>query len=130
MRSLVGLMAAAAQEQAPYEAIEKADPLIPPSSSLTPEQVAALGPEKPFLQDVPAIERIPLLRLTGTREEEQAEPVVQLSYRGKEYRIIDEKTSVGTDNQYWNRDVFRLINQLTSLVTVDISKFPLTEILQ
>jgi hypothetical protein len=130
MRSLIGLMAAAAQEQVPYEAIEKADPLIPPSPYLTPEQVAALGPQKPFVQEVPSIERIPLLRLTGTREDEQAEPVVQLNYRGKNYRIIDEKTSLGTDNQYWNRDVFRLINQLTSQVTVDISKFPLTEILQ
>jgi len=130
MRSLIGLMAAAAQEQGPYEAIEKADPLIPPSPYLTPEQVAALGPQKPFVQEVPAIERIPLLRLTSAKEDEETEPVIQLNYRGKNYRIVDQKTTEGTDNQYWNRDVFRLINQLTSQVTVDISKFPLTEILQ
>jgi hypothetical protein len=57
-------------------------------------------------------------------------PIIQLNYRGISYRIADDKKNLGTDNQYWNRDVFRLINQLTSQVTVDISKFPLTEILQ
>jgi hypothetical protein len=130
MRSLIGLMAAAAQEQGPYEAIEKGNPLIPPSAYLTPEQVAALGPAKPFLEEVPAIERLPLLRLMGAKEDEAATPVIELNYRGKDYRIVDQKAAEGTDNQYWNRDVFRLINQLTSQVTVDISKFPLTEILQ
>ena len=130
LRSLIGLMAAAAQEQSPYEAIEKANPLIPPSPYLKPEQVAALGPAKPFDQEVPAIERLPLLRLRCAKENEQADPIIELTYRGKDYRIVDEKAALGTDNQYWNRDVFRLINQLTSQVTVDISKFPLTEILQ
>jgi hypothetical protein len=130
MRSLIGLMAAAAQEQEPYEAIEKGNPLIPPSAYLTPAQVAALGPAKPFLEEVPAIERLPLLRLMGAKEDEASAPIIELNYRGKDYRIVDQKTTEGTDNQYWNRDVFRLINQLTSQVTVDISKFPLTEILQ
>ncbi len=130
MRSLIGLMAAAAQEQIPYEAIEKGNPLIPPSPYLTPAQVAALGPARPFLEQVPDIERLPLLRLQGAKEDEDAAPIIELSYRGKDYRIVDQKATLGTDNQYWNRDVFRLINQLTSQVTVDISKFPLTEILQ
>jgi hypothetical protein len=130
MRSLIGLMAAAAQEQGPYDAIEKANPLIPPSPYLAPAQVAALGPAKPFLQEVPVIERLPLLRLRCAKDDEMAGPIVELNYRGKDYRIVDPKTTENTDNQYWNRDVFRLINQLTSQVTVDISKFPLTEILQ
>ena len=130
MRSLIGLMAASAQEQGPYEAIEKGNPLVPPSPYLTLAQVAALGPAKPFLDEVPAIERLPLLRLRCAKEDEEAPPIIELNYRGKDYRIVDQKTTEGTDNQYWNRDVFRLINQLTSQVTVDISKFPLTEILQ
>jgi hypothetical protein len=33
-------------------------------------------------------------------------------------------------NQYWNGDMFRLLSQLSAQVTVDISKFPLPEILQ
>jgi hypothetical protein len=130
LRSLIGLMAAAAQEQGPYEAIERANPLIPPSPYLSPAQVAALGPAKTFEQEVPVIERLPLLRLRCAKEDEQTDPIVELNYRGKDYRIVDPKTSLSTDNEYWNRDVFRLINQLTSQVTVDISKFPLTEILQ
>jgi hypothetical protein len=68
--------------------------------------------------------------LRCAKEDEEAPPIIELNYRGKDYRIVDQKTTEGTDNQYWNRDVFRLINQLTSQVTVDISKFPLTEILQ
>ena len=130
MRSLIGLMAAAAQEQAPYDALEHANPAIPASSFLTPEQRAAIGTQPRFNDAVPAVERIPLLRLTGPAEGLETEPVIQLNYRGKTYRIADEKSKVGTDNQYWNRDVFRLIDELTSQVTVDISKFPLTEILQ
>jgi hypothetical protein len=82
------------------------------------------------LEAIPAIERLPLLRMTGGAADEQVSPVIQLNYRGTNYRIADYKSDAGTPNQYWNRDVFRLINQLTSQVTVDISKFPLTEILQ
>jgi len=130
MRSLIGLMAAAAQEQAPFEAIMKARPTIPNSVYLTPEQVAKMGPPPDFVEAVPQIERIPLLSLTCPAENEQMPPIIQLNYRGISYRIADDKKNLGTDNQYWNRDVFRLINQLTSQVTVDISKFPLTEILQ
>jgi hypothetical protein len=130
MRSLIGLMAAAAQEQAPFDSLAQADPTIPNSPYLTPEQVAAMGAPPRFSQAVPTIERLPLLRMTGGRTDEQMPPVIQLNYRGVNYRIVDYKTELGTPNQYWNRDVFRLVNQLTSQVTVDISKFPLTEILQ
>jgi hypothetical protein len=130
MRSLIGLMAAAAQEQEPFEMLTKEDPVIPPSSYLSAKQREALGPSRPFKEVVPGIEQLPLLRLMGHSEPEQMTPIIQLNYRGKNYRIADETSTVGTDNQYWNRDVFRLINQLTSQVTVDISKFPLTEILQ
>ena len=130
MRSLLGLMAAAAQEQVPFEELKSADPLIVPSTYLTPAQLAALGPPPSFSKAVPAIELLPLLRMTGASGDETTSPVIRLNYRGKDYRIADDKATVGTDNQYWNRDIFRLINQLTSQVTVDISKFPLTEILQ
>ena len=130
MRSLLGLMAAAAQEQAPFDSLTQANPAIPNSPYLSPVVVAAMGPPPRFLEAIPAIERLPLLRMTGGAADEQVSPVIQLNYRGTNYRIADYKSDAGTPNQYWNRDVFRLINQLTSQVTVDISKFPLTEILQ
>jgi len=129
MRSLIGLMAAAAQEQVPFDALAQANPAIPNSPYLTAKQIEELGTPPTFNSAVPAIERLPLLRLTGELDE-QAHPIVQLGYRGKVYRIADEKSLLGSENRYWNRDVFRLVNQLSSQVTVDISKFPLTEILQ
>jgi len=34
-------------------------------------------------------------------------PIVQVSYRGKIYRIADkEELRMLRDNQYWNRDIF------------------------
>jgi len=128
MRSLIGLMAAAAQEQIPYDALAHANPIIPNSRNVPSEQQLKTLPR--FLEAVPAIERNPLLRLTGTADDQETQPVIQLNYRETYYRIADQKSADGTENQYWNRDMFRLINQLTSQVTVDISKFPLTEILQ
>ncbi len=128
MRSLIGLMAAAAQEQGPYDALAHANPTIPNNRNVPPDQQLKVLPR--FLDAVPAIERNPLLRLTGTTEDQANQPIVQLNYRGTYYRIADQKSAEGTENQYWNRDMFRLINQLTSQVTVDISKFPLTTIIQ
>ena len=54
----------------------------------------------------------------------------RVSYRGRDYMIADPNDPASPQNQYWNRDMFRLINALTSQVTVDISKFPIPEILQ
>lgn len=128
MRSLIGLMAAAAQEQIPYDTLAHANPIVPNSRNVPPDQQLKNPPR--FLDAVPAIERIPLLRLTGAPEDQETEPIIEVNYRGTIYRIADKKNADGTDNQYWNRDMFRLINQLTSQVTVDVSKFPLTEILR
>jgi hypothetical protein len=128
MRSLLGLMAAAAQEQIPYETLVHANPLIPDSRDTPPEQRMKNLPR--FLDAVPVVERLPLLRLTGTTEDQEIPPIIQVDYRGTTYRIADTKSAEGTDNQYWNRDMFRLINQLTSQVTVDVSKYSLTEILR
>ncbi len=128
MRSLLGLMAAAAQEQLPYETLLHANPLIPDSLNTPPEQKLKNLPR--FLDAVPVVERLPLLRLTGRTGNEEIPPIVQMDYRGVTYRIADMKSAEGTENQYWDRDMFRLINQLTSQVTVDVSKYSLTEILR
>lgn len=124
MRSLMGMMTAAAQEEDAFDELIKHDPLVPLNRHLTKEEQ---GEERPrFSGAVPRLERIPLLRLRGQLARQGGQPVVQLEYRGTEYRIAD-LPAPGDDpeNQYWNRDVFRLISQLTAQVTVDISKFPL-----
>jgi len=53
-----------------------------------------------------------------------ASPAVQLDYAGHHYQITDPAVgpAVNADSR-WNRDVFRLLVNLSSQVTVDITKF-------
>lgn len=122
LRSLIGIMAAAAQEQAPFEELNKTNPLLPKAS---PTDV-----QLTFSQAVPPIERIPAMQLTWKFDSKSGPALVEVDYRGKNYQIADAKDPATPENQYWNRDMFRLINQLTAQVTVDISKFPLPGILR
>lgn len=132
MRSLLGLMAAAAQEQDFFDSTKPtvqvpSDPLMPPNQqSLT------------FEMTVPKVEQLPLLRLKWLPED-GAPPtsvIAPLFYKGNTYLISDQLGKSAQlwpsvpDNQHWNQDMFRLISELQAQVTVDISKFPLPEILQ
>ncbi len=117
LRSLIGLMAAAAQEEDAF------DPLLANTHVLPPANAG----DKPltFADAVPPIERIPALRLQWASGDKAGPSLVQVSYGGKNYMIADAGTPLTDQNQYWNRDMFRLVNELTAQVTVDISKFPL-----
>jgi hypothetical protein len=171
LRSLIGLMAAAAQEQSFFDALAKSgnDPLITigqddiverihvgllVAQGLAPSQDdpqylklagGVLGKKVPFSQLVPTIERLPVLRLTWPAEVKPGvDPSASdarsyglaLTYRHKDYVVADVDPAAVTSadyavqNETWNRDMFRLINELSSQVTVDISKFPLPDILQ
>ena len=114
MRSLIGMMAAAAQEEDTFDslmALAKADPTQDP---------------------IPPIEMQPLLTLKWDRHDEKSltPPLVQLDYMGKSYMVADQRADDPLKASSWNRDNFRIITQLVSLVTVDISKFPVQQILQ
>jgi hypothetical protein len=106
---------------------------------------AVAGMTFTFSQLVPTIERLPVLRLTWP--DEVKPPVAHsafyakefglgVNYRGKEYVVADvdpesvNPSEFARENETWNRDMFRLINQLSSQVTIDISKFPPPELLQ
>ncbi len=124
LRSLLGLMAAAAQEEVPFEDLLQHDPAIhelPGESRNQPLQFSAAVPE---------IERVPVLRLRREKQDKDDRPLVQVDYKGRLFQIADAASPDIPENQYWNRDMFRLTTQLTSQVTVDISKFPLPETLQ
>jgi hypothetical protein len=129
-------MAGAAQEQKAFDELESVDPTIPDSKFDPPlpgtTTDTSIFPEKNrFKGEVPRVEQIPLLTLTWKDREELAEsPLAEVNYRGHDYMIGDPSDPGSPQNQYWNRDMFRLINALTSQVTVDISKFPIPEILQ
>jgi len=133
MRSLIGLMAAAAQEQDLYDAMKPATP-VPADPLLNQKEQEGLT----FATAVPMVEQLPLLRLKWLPE--GGEPshllIPPLIYKGSTYIVADQSEPCDHENlscavnQSWNRDVFRLISQLSAQVTVDISKFPLPEVLQ
>jgi hypothetical protein len=114
MRSLVGLMTAAAQEQDGFDELMKSNPVI--------DQVH-------FEDLVPRVEQRPLLRLSWKPDDNVIPPLVQLTYENKSFMVTD-KSDPTPEEASWNRDLFRLISQLTAQVTVDISKFPLPTLLQ
>ncbi len=139
LRSIVAVMTAAAQEQDVFEQLEETNPCIPHSPYERkvyniPENRECDSSSR-FVGSVPPIEQIPLLRLMWNGKPAPGDsPLVAVKYQNADYWIADEKAdptrSWTVENQYWNRDTFRLINALASQVTVDISKFPLPQILQ
>jgi hypothetical protein len=123
MRSLIGLMAAVAQEQGPFQALMDYPEQLPKADPRDDRQMK-------FSEAIPPIERLPALRLKWTSGQKDGPALVEVNYRGTNYQIADANSPQIPDNQYWNRDMFRLINQITAQVTVDISKFPLPGILR
>jgi hypothetical protein len=111
MRSLIGAMAAAAEEQDVFEAILKT------------KEAAAQDP-------IPEAELKPLLKTDWADNTPLTQSLVELGYMGKTYRVADEENKDPLLQSSWNRDMFRIIAQLSSEVTVDISKFPLPTVLQ
>ncbi len=115
MRSLIGMMAAAAQEEDTFDslmALAKADPAQDP---------------------IPSVELQPLLTLKWNRHDEKALTPALLSswiIWGSRIWLPIQKADDPLKASSWNRDNFRIITQLVSLVTVDISKFPVQQILQ
>jgi hypothetical protein len=128
MRSLIGVMAAAAQEQDRFDALLKSTAPVPPDPLLNPNEQKGLT----FETAVPQVEQLPLLRLKWAPEDGEPMPslIPPLNYRGNIYIVADQSNPSVPENQYWNRDMFRLISELSAQVTVDISKFPLPEVLQ
>ena len=99
-----------------------------------------------FLDYVPAHQRHPVLRTDWSAQKVPLlHPVVSLSYGGRHYQITDpaelaegadpltaEARGLPSIDTRWNRDVFRLLIDLSAQVSVDITKFqrPLLELSQ
>jgi hypothetical protein len=110
MRSLLGAMAGSSEEQNIF------DP--------------ALNRAGEGKGSVPKEELRPLLNLSWDGDARLTPSLVELDYLGKSYKVADVLSDSPLEQSSWNRDMFRIIFQLASQVTVDISKFPLPEILQ
>jgi len=125
MRSIIELMAASAQEERAFEELKRKNPTVPRDS----QNPLDMSTPQPFQAEVPRLEQMPVLRLQW-HGASTINPLVTVSYRDKTYSVADETPPPIAANATWNRDMFRLIEGLSSQVTVDISKFPLPEILQ
>ena len=128
LRSLIGVMTAGAQEQTNFDRLNNNRTMVEPLEE-------GRDPPKSFTSEIPAIERMPMLRINWKYEGDvplapPTQALTELNYRGTEYIIADPREADVAENDYWNRDVFRLIGALTAQVTVDISKFPIANILQ
>lgn len=124
MRSMMGILTAAAQEQDGYADFQK-NPVIS-----APAGETGSSESLPFNQLVPTEERRPILRLTWSSEDSVLDPLVQLNYANREFMITDLSEPKTPEETAWNRDLFRLISEIAAQVTVDISKFPLPLLLQ
>jgi hypothetical protein len=127
LRSLIGVMAAAAQEQTPFDKLVESNQLI---MKLKDEKEA-----RRFNEAIPEIERLPIIRINWKHTGEAklgtpTPPLTELTYRGVNYLVADPRDASIAEDEYWNRDVFRLISALTAQVTVDTSKYPVPDILQ
>ena len=81
MRSLIGIMAAVAQEQAPFDALVNYPALLPRTSDSADERQLS------FSQAVPPIERLPSLRLKWSPEDKSGPTLVEVNYRGGNYSV-------------------------------------------
>jgi hypothetical protein len=110
LRSFLNILAAAAQEQTNFD-------------------VAVRHTE--FVKHIPETELRPILRLKWNDETGKTVPsLISLDYNGQKYEVTDLDTGLVDESASWNRDVFRLLTELGTQVSVDISKFPLPTTLQ
>jgi hypothetical protein len=104
LRSFNRTMEAVASEQVGFEALGKSD--------------------THFATVVPDFERRPILQMMWTNTATSLVPSLEtIHYGGKTYQITDPVMNPLNPAATWNRDVFCLLVDLSSQVTVDISKF-------
>lgn len=83
-----------------------------------------LRTNRSFRSTVPDLEKHPVIRIEWSGHREPLQPPLQtVRYLGTTYQITDAVADPLNPNATWNRDIFRLLVELGSQVTVDISKF-------
>jgi hypothetical protein len=110
LRSFLNILAAAAQEQTNFDAV------LAHSS---------------FEKHIPQSEMLPIIQLKWNGSNTALlSPLASLDYQGQDYLVTDPASGRIDELASWNRDVFRLLTELGTQVSVDISKFPLPTTLQ
>jgi hypothetical protein len=72
-----------------------------------------------YLAPLPRLELHPALELIPADDAATGRPIAALDYGGNHYVIADPPASGGDPPSTWNRDVFRLLVQLSFLTTTD-----------
>jgi hypothetical protein len=89
---------------------------------------------KSFLDNIPASQRKPVLRIRPEKDKQLGMPVAQVSYRGERYVIadqtVDDPATQWEEMSTWNRDVFNLLNKLYVQIAMDPSKLPMQQLIQ
>jgi hypothetical protein len=84
-----------------------------------------------MMSRIPESERRPILQLKWNGDSPKLLPaLISLDYQGVSYQVTDPDTGMVDESASWNRDVFRLLAELATQVSIDISKFPLPTTLQ
>lgn len=129
MRSLMGAMTALASEQDRFSFFSAGF-----AEQQRKHQARWQNHSNPEASDnwapLPDFENHPVLELIPTEKSALGLPVVQLDYKGKHYEIADPIPLEGSPPLTWNRDVFRLLVQLSFLATADPSAFASTSLIQ
>jgi hypothetical protein len=79
------------------------------------------------LSDIPASERRPTLTMQWSEDKDLSPAVSEVEYLGKSYKIADLE-----DGQYstWNRDSFRILNDLFTIVSLDPKEMPVQQLIK
>jgi hypothetical protein len=110
LRSFLNILAAAAQEQTNFDVAVR---------------------HSAMFNHIPESELRPILRLKWDGDSTKLLPaLISLNYQGESYQVTDPDTGKVDELASWNRDVFRLLTELGTQVSIDISKFPLPTTLQ
>lgn len=79
------------------------------------------------LSDIPASERRPTLTMQWGEDEKLTPVISEVEYLGENYKIADVD-----DGQYstWNRDSFRILNDLFTIVSLDPKEMPVQQLIK
>jgi hypothetical protein len=88
------------------------------------EQWLALGQK---LSDIPVTERRPILTMVWPEDTKLVESGLEVEYQDQTYKIADL-----ADGQFstWNRDSFRILNDLFTIVSLDPKEMPVQQLIK
>ncbi len=79
------------------------------------------------LEDIPVSERQPILTMEWNEEAKLTLPAAEVEYAGKDYIVADLDNG---QHSTWNRDSFRILNDLFTIVSLDPKELPVQQLIK